>query len=256
MFVLGNTQVINDTCKRVFQAQPFAAKGAGLALAILLGSAPSFALNLGGVSVGASVGGGGVSVGVGVGGSGGVNAGVGIGGGGSSGGGINAGVGVGGSGGINAGVGIGGSGSGGIDVDVSVGGGGSGGGSGGGGGTGGGGTGGGGTGGGGTGGGGTGVVDNDTDGTGARTTSAARVAAAGKMPCAGGGNTTAFNGFVVRDPSGSTIGWVNDTTIGPDQAIRGVKIQSTGKACYTLSGGSFRLSGEEVWVNADKSAFR
>jgi hypothetical protein len=159
-----------------------------------------------------------------------------------------------GHGGVGVGVDVG-LGGGGVGVDVGLGGGGSGGG-GSGGGSGGGGSGGGGSGGGGSGGGpGDGGAEDDGDQDRSASTRSA-AGASGRMPCAGGGNATAFNGFVVRDREGAAIGWVNDAKIGPDQKILSVKMQSNGKACYSLTGGTFRLTGEEVWVNVDGAKFR
>ena len=199
------------------------------AVALALAAQPAVALELGGISVGVGVGidRDGIDVGadVGIGGLG-VDADVGIGGGG-----VGVGVSVGGTGGAAGGTGGTGS-----------------------------------TGGTGGTGGGTGGTGGGTVGTGggavARTRggssqgSIAPLSASARLPCAGGGNATAFNGFVVRSMDGEALGWVNDTTIEADQRIRSVKMMSTGKVCYAINGGTFQVSGKEVWVNVDSGKFR
>ena len=74
--------------------------------------------------------------------------------------------------------------------------------------------------------------------------------------CAKGGNTSAFNGFALIDTDGSTVGWVHGAEIGTDQRIKSVRLMSASGACYALNGGSFKVKGEEVWVNVDASKFR
>ena len=182
-------------------------------------------VSVGGISAGASVGGGGVSAGASVGGSGGVNAGASVGGGG-----VSAGASVGGGGGINAGVGIGG---GGVSAGVSIGG-------------------------------RTppGTTPANPPGTGVagvdqNEPSSRQLRRANKsLICAKGGNTSAFNGFALIDTDGSTVGWVHGAEIGTDQRIKSVRLMSASGTCYALNGGSFKVKGEEVWVNVDASKFR
>lgn len=87
--------------------------------------------------------------------------------------------------------------------------------------------------------------------------SVATVAGAGKkLACAKDGNATAYNGFVVRDRSGTAIGVVHDATVNADQKLVTVRMQSSGTSCFPLSGGSFKFRDGEIWTNADASSFR
>lgn len=76
------------------------------------------------------------------------------------------------------------------------------------------------------------------------------------MACAKDGNETAYNGFVVRDRAGEPIGWVHEATVSPNGKVTSVRLQSSGKSCFKLSGGGFRIKGDEVWANVDAVAFR
>lgn len=80
--------------------------------------------------------------------------------------------------------------------------------------------------------------------------------AGGTMVCARDANETAYNGFVVRDRDGDTIGWVHGATVSPEGKVIAVRLQSSSSACYKLTGAGFRISGSEVWANVDASAFR
>lgn len=188
-----------------------------LAVVFACGAAPGWTLDL---SVG------GVSVGVGVGaGHGGVGAGVGVG-----------------VGGVSAGAGVGiGAGGVGAQAGVSVGAGG-------------------GTAGPGTGTPGGGVTPDDDavvdDTVNSATTPPVATVSTKAMVCARDGNATAFNGFVVRDRKGDVLGWVHDATLSPDDKLVTVRMQSTGKACYKVSGAGFKLRGQEVWTNLDAASFR
>ncbi len=209
------------------------ARGAsGLGLMLLLSlpvSAGSLGIgaDIGGISADVGVGRGGIGASVGIGGSGGSGGSRG-----NSGGGISADVGIGG-GGISASVGIGGTGGGTTPGDVDpdgdtpgdVG------------------------------------MDDDTSDIGGLVASTAgtlspAVGPKGKMPCAKDGNVSAFNGFVVRDRNGSAIGWVNDATMSNDQKIDTLRIQSTGKACYRLTGGNFTVRNGELWANVNAASFK
>jgi hypothetical protein len=211
----------------------------GLGLVLLL----SLPVTAGGIGLGAEIGG--ISAGVGIGG-GGIGAGVGVGGGGG-GGGIGAGVGVGG-GGIGAGVGVGGgAGGGGISAGVGVGGGGI-------------------SAGVGIGGGTPGTTPPGTTPPGGTpgvpgteevvASTSGTVAPPARLGCSKGGNVSAFNGFVVRDRDGATIGWVTAATMSADQTLTTVRIQSTGKACYKLVGTSFKVRDGEVWANVRAASFK
>jgi hypothetical protein len=196
------------------------ARGAsGLGLVLLL----SLPVSAGSLGIGADIGG--ISADIGIG-HGGVSASVGIGGSGGSGGsthGVSADVGIGG-GGVSAGVDIGGSGGGGTTPgDV--------------------------------------VPDGLAPGNGdvvASTSGAVAPAVVpkGRMACAKDGNVSAFNGFVVRDRNGGAIGWVNDATISNDRKITTVRIQSTGKTCYLLTGGNFTVRNGELWANVNAASFK
>lgn len=78
----------------------------------------------------------------------------------------------------------------------------------------------------------------------------------GGWSCARDANETAYNGFVVRDRTGDTIGWVHGATVSPEGKLLAVRLQSVTKACYKLSGDGVRVSGGEVWANVHSSAFR
>jgi hypothetical protein len=95
------------------------------------------------------------------------------------------------------------------------------------------------------------VVDDDDAANARRVTVATKT-----MVCAQDGNATAFNGFPVRDRDGDVVGWVHDATITPDNKLLAVRLQSTGKACYKLSGAGFKVGNGEVWTNVDGDKFR
>lgn len=84
----------------------------------------------------------------------------------------------------------------------------------------------------------------------------ARAGGGGGMACARDTNETAYNGFVVRDRDGDTVGWVHGATVSPEGKVISVRLQSTSSSCFKLSGSGFRISGDEVWANVDASAFR
>lgn len=84
----------------------------------------------------------------------------------------------------------------------------------------------------------------------------ARVSGGGGMACARDANETGYNGYVVRDRKGDTVGWVHGATVTPEGRVLALRMQSASRACYKLSGGRFRFSGGEVWANVDAAAFR
>lgn len=84
----------------------------------------------------------------------------------------------------------------------------------------------------------------------------AKAEGGGGMACARDTNETAYNGYVVRDRDGDMIGWVHGATVSPEGKVVAVRLQSTSRSCFKLSGGGFRIGSSEVWANVDASAFR
>lgn len=74
--------------------------------------------------------------------------------------------------------------------------------------------------------------------------------------CAKGGDATAYNGYVVRDRRGTAVGVVHEVTMSSKQKLTGVRLLSTGMACYNLTGATFRVRNGEIWANVDANSFK
>jgi hypothetical protein len=77
---------------------------------------------------------------------------------------------------------------------------------------------------------------------------------AGGFACAASGNSEAYSGFRLIDKDGQVVGKIAETW-DESNKIKKVWFQTAGNKCLSLSGGQYRVSGGDVWVNAPAKSF-
>ncbi len=72
-----------------------------------------------------------------------------------------------------------------------------------------------------------------------------------KMRCAKGGNSQVYNGLPVADQTGTVVGWVHDVKLDQQLNVTDLRLQTVGKRCVSLTGGTYKVSEGMIRVKID-----